>query len=457
MSSSGRRGFLVVPGLLALLCATLPARGDLLYLSDGRILEVPAMERTADGVLIHYRTAPVPVPQAMILEAVIEGDATFRPTTEEERLKYEQGLVPFEGRWMPAARRVELVSRRLAERKAALQKEQEYREWRSRRTASTKHFEFEYTVPQHVFERFRDLMEAYFTVFSRDWSVSAPRELGKLKTCFYIDQEAYHQISGAPYGAIAYFKFVQPMELNFYYDSSDLGFTEDVMFHEANHYLTKLIDVDFKYPHFPGESLAEYYGASDFDPATGQIKTGLVQEGRLTEIQTDLASGKKMSLEELVKTDGMYEHYTWGWSLVHFLMNDKDLRKRFQKFVLGLARDKGVRREPYSYGLNTVSGEGVLEAFRDFLGVRKPEDWKALESRWHAYVEGQLKPPSPPPAPTRCGGCAPCACSGRRLPRAAPIRSPTTSWPSCCWRKHPPQRRSRRRSGCGAAPWSWTR
>jgi hypothetical protein len=33
--------------------------------------------------------------------------------------------------------------------------------------------------------------------------------------------------------------------------------------------------------------LAEYYGASHWDPVAKKFETGLIQEGRLCEIQTD--------------------------------------------------------------------------------------------------------------------------------------------------------------------------
>ena len=73
---------------------------------------------------------------------------------------------------------------------------------------------------------------------------------------------------------------------------------------------------------------------SPIDPKTKKISSGLIQEGRLTEIQTDIAAGEMMELEKLVKTDRMYEHYNWGWSLVHFLMSEPKYQRKFQKFVI---------------------------------------------------------------------------------------------------------------------------
>jgi len=97
-----------------------------------------------------------------------------------------------------------------------------------------------------------------------------------------------------------------------------------------------------------------------------------------------------MDLAKLVKTDRMYEHYTWGWSLVHFLMNQPRYQKKFQKFVVSLAKDKNVRREMMG-NLKTVRGEEIYRVFRYYMGLKKEEDVKALESEWHGYIEENLQ------------------------------------------------------------------
>jgi hypothetical protein len=71
------------------------------------------------------------------------------------------------------------------------------------------------------------------------------------------------------------------------------------MFHESNHYLQSLVDPAFWIPHFPGESLAEYYGASSWDPVKKKLTVGLIQEERLCEIQSDIDAGEGMDLVRL--------------------------------------------------------------------------------------------------------------------------------------------------------------
>ncbi|MEW6072496.1 MAG: tetratricopeptide repeat protein [Planctomycetota bacterium] len=373
---------LLVPGL---------ARADILVLRDGRLFDGVDLERTADGFVVHYENGDVAVPAARVLDALIEDQPTWTPATDEEREKAEKGLVPFEGRWISPPRRAELIQERIAEKRRQIEDIQAHREWRNRHEKKTSHFEFEYTVPEHLFSPLGDRMEAYFTAFAKDWKVRQPRELGRLKVCFYNDRKSFERTSGAGSGVLGYFRFVEPLELNFFFDRLDRPLTEEVMYHETNHYLQKLIDPSFSMPHFPGESLAEYYGASDYDPETKKFSTGLILDGRLTEVKRDVMAGDMMGLAKLVSTDGMYEHYNWGWTLVHFLMNHAKYGKKFQKFVLDLPSAKDVRRELIGLGnLRSVSSEEIWRVFQDRLGLQSAEDVVALEKEWHTYVEEKL-------------------------------------------------------------------
>jgi hypothetical protein len=89
-----------------------------------------------------------------------------------------------------------------------------------------------------------DLMETYYSVFTKQFGVARPPK-EKLKVCFYHDYETFLEVSGAPYGVLAYYRFVQPRELNFYYDRLRPDETTAIMFHEAQHYLSHLLDLKF--------------------------------------------------------------------------------------------------------------------------------------------------------------------------------------------------------------------
>lgn len=382
------------PQLLAAALVALAggASADVLCLTDGRIVEGRPLERREQGVTIHFESGDVLVPNGLILDCIIDGELeTHEPANEEERKMLDRGYVRFDGRWMSVAQREREVAERLEERRAYAASLRELSLWRNRGKEETRHFAFEYTVPPHIFEDYRDRMEAYFTAFAKDWKVKPPKKSPRLTVCFYGDAETFHQVSGAGSYTLGYFRYVDPMELDIYYDRLDPHATEEVMFHEANHYLQKLMDVEFSMPHFPGESLAEYYGSSLWDPERKELTVGVVLEGRLTEIQTDLAGGERIGLREMI-VDKQYEHYTWGWSLVHFLMNDRRYEKKFHKFVQGLVSGKDVERTPVdSRGLRSVEPADVWTAFCEYLDLDDQDQVAELEREWHDYVENVLE------------------------------------------------------------------
>lgn len=368
------------------------AAADLLVLKDGRVVEGQKLARVEAGIEIQYANGNVLIPQALVEDALIDGETPPAPATAEEQEMAAKGFVRWEGKWVPKKRRDDLLAKHLAERKREVEEIAAHREWANRRKAKTKHFAFEYTVPQSVFENYSRLMEAYFEAFLKDWDISPPKNLGQLSVCLHIDFDAMRQVGGAGGNTLGYFRFVRPWDLNFFHDRTDPAFTEEVMFHETNHYLQKLLDLDFAMPHFPGESLAEYYGASHWDPEKKKLTTGLLLEGRLCELKLDWQQGERIGLEQLVSTDRMYEHYTWGWSLAYFLMKDPRYAKRFQRFVASLPSGKGIRREVMGVdNLKTVEGAEVWKAFKAELGLKDAAAIAALEKEWHEFIDHKLQ------------------------------------------------------------------
>ncbi len=348
--------------------AAAPQSGDLLCLKDGRILEGRPMERVAGGILVKFMNGDVRVPDALVLDALLEDEAAAAEPKKAAELQ-----------------------KRRDERRRYVDELKSLAEWRNRRKETTRHFEFEYTVPPHVFAGYRDSMEAYFTEFAKLWNTKQPKD-GRLKVCFYGDAGTFHQVAGVGGGVLGYFRFVDPMELDIYFDRLDPELTEDVMFHEANHYLQKLLNPDVKMPHFPGEALAEYYGASAWNPQTKRLTVGLIQDERLAEVKHDQDSGKKVPLEELLSTANMYEHYTWGWTLVHYLMNQPRYAKKFQRFVVGLVNGADVERQQTGLqGLSELKDGEVLRTFMKQLDLKGKEGLKKLEDEWYAYITTELK------------------------------------------------------------------
>lgn len=365
--------------------------GDIMILKDGRIFESDAMVRTADGIEITFKNGVVKVPTALIQDAVLAADAALPPATAEEKEKADKGMVRYDGKWVTTKRRDELIAKKLADRKAELDSIRDHGEWRNRYIEETKAFRYEYTVPPHVFAEFKDAMEAYYALFVKSWRITVKASDGKLPVNIYNDAKSYHQVSGAPGGALAYFRFVKPWDLNTYYDRLDNDYSKQVLYHEANHYLQMLVDTSFAVPHFPGEALAEYYGASRWDPVAKKFETGLIQEGRLCEIQTDLAAGERIALETLITTEGMYQHYTWGWALVHYLMNDTRYADKFQKFFFALSKSRDAKREKIVYdNLSAMKQDEVWKLFRSELGLKDADAVRKLETDWYNYIDKKL-------------------------------------------------------------------
>lgn len=368
--------------------------GDVLCLKDGRVVDGVPIRRKDGGFELTYQNGAVFVANDLVQDAVLEADAALDPANAEAAEQKKNGMVTFEGRWIPAKKRGEIVAKRIADRRAAAEEAKARLEWRNRAIVETKNLRFEHQLPEHLFADYRESLEAFFNTFSKTWKLETPKDKAKLPVNIYIDRKNFVQVGGIGGGVLAYFRFVMPYDLNGYYDRLDPEYSKHVLFHEFVHYLEKLVDLNFAYPHFPNESVAEYYGASRLDPVTKKFTTGLLQEGRLWEIQSDIAAGERMQLERLITADdgpAAYAHYNWGWSLVHFLMSDPKWRPKFESFFLALSKGKGVRREDMGVdNLRTCKPDEVWRVFREELGLKDAEAVRKFEVAWQEYVDGLI-------------------------------------------------------------------
>lgn len=358
-----------------------------LQLTDGRFVMDQQIERHERGAVIKYKNGDVIVPRALIRDCTaFEIGAAEASMSDEDKAKIEKGQVLFEDKWIPIAKRDALLAERVKTRAKRIAEAEAHRLWRNRYTMKTKNFEFEYTIDPEVMQRYADMLEVYYATFTKEWGIRKPSGMGRLKVCFYHDQDYFQQVGGAPPGVIGYFRFVAPIELNFFYERLDEALTQDVLFHEANHYLTHLIDPKFHYPSWINESLAEYYGASEWDADAKRMIVGNLQEGRLAVIQDAIRQDEWQKLEPLIRLEqGQFNaiHYAWGWSLVHYLMSDKKNADAFKKFYLALGRDKSVKRVPHFYDIKKIEPDEQIELFKKFMGVK---DLAEMEAGWHAYV-----------------------------------------------------------------------
>lgn len=364
--------------------------GDVLIMKDGRIFTEFGLEKKDDLVLVSLEAGTIEVDGGLVEMVLKAGqEIEFNPVTDEEKKKFEKGFVRLGDKWIKAKNAERQVERELKERLDQAEDDLAHQEWRNKYETETKHFQWYHTTPMRVTQRFMDSADAYYDVFKKDWKIKRNKRKPKLSINFYNDAREYQQVAGAGAGALAYFMFLGDYDLNAFYDRLDPDFTEQVVFHELGHYLHKLIDEEFKYPHWPGESLCEYYGGARFNEDTGKLEVGLIHNGRLATIKSQMGEGTKYELEKMITTQG-FEDYTWGWAFVHMLMNDKKHRGNFKKFFLGLATDKKVRRERDGWNLKRVSGQEVLRYFMECMKIPDKDALRELEKQWYEYIEEDL-------------------------------------------------------------------
>lgn len=366
------------------------AHADVLIMKDGRIFDGFTLEEKDGLVEVTLKSGKIEVAKDLV-EIVLKDsqEITFNPQTDEEKEKFAKGFVRIDGRWQKVKNAKRLIEKSLKDRLKLAKEDLEHDEWMNCYTTETKHFVWKHTTPMSTTQRFIDSADAYYEVFQKDWGIKRDKRKPKLTINFFADAGEYHQVSGAPRGALAYFMFLGDYDLCAFYDRLDADFTEQVVFHELGHYLHKLIDEEFKYPHWPGESLSEYYGGAKFDQDSGKLEVGLIHNGRLATIKGEMERGDKIELEHMITTQG-FEDYTWGWSFVHFLMNDKTHRKNFKKFFIGLATDKNIRRERGMANLKFVKGEEVLRFFMQTMKIEDMDALRELEMKWYDYINEEL-------------------------------------------------------------------
>ncbi len=397
------RAYLAIAALIA---GGHVAAQDSIQLLDARFVMDKKMTRNADGVTVHFDNGDIFISTDKIQSTTARLEGIDDDLTAEDRDKLAEGLVRDpNGRWVTertAERRFTAMRRA---REKMIEDAKTHRRWANRYEERTRNFEFEYTIDPAVMQEHKDLLEAYFKYFTKEWTIRKPRGMGRLKVCFYHDEDYFHQVSGARPGVAGYFRFVEPIELDFYFDRMDPEKTIAVMFHEANHYLTHLIDPKFHYPSWINESLAEYYGASEWDPVEKEMSVGNLQEGRLAVIQDAIGfnqttgtgtvtvgqdDAKWQDLEELIGLpQGRFTslHYAWGWSFVHFLFHGEGgkYEKNFKKFYKSLPSDRKIPKVRFQAGMVQVRPDAQIEALKRYLKVK---DLDVLEREWHDYVRG---------------------------------------------------------------------
>ncbi|MEE8105749.1 MAG: DUF1570 domain-containing protein [Planctomycetota bacterium] len=375
--------------LIFALCAG-PLFADTLIFADGRIVDHDKVEATEEGYKLTYEHGEIVVPKAILRGFFKAGETPeFTPTTLKEKEQAGKNRYPWKGRWISKSYWRKLAQREIDKKKEMVEQAKARHFWRDRAKVKTKTFDYEHTLPDEIFEEWQKLFETYYKFFTKYWKIKPSTKFGKPRIHIYRDREYFYQVTGRPRGVAGF--YVLPMRtLHFYYDRRRVGLTISIMFHEGNHMLSHMVDRKFRYPWWIGEGMAEYFGASKYDPETETMEIGLLQSGRLANLWIRIQEDGWLKLRTLIESGRSLgvAGYAWSWSFCHFLLSNEKYEKRFKKYFLALARSGSIKRTRAGPGMETVSSDEQIKAL---LRMLKVKNLKTLEAEWHAYIKRELR------------------------------------------------------------------
>jgi hypothetical protein len=190
---------------------------------------------------------------------------------------------------------------------------------------------------------YSDLFSAFYNRFRKIFGIKVdPRKAWgqKIGVRVYRDKagfDKYQQESGGELGESAVGYYDPNSKELVLYEAEELKTTIDTLFHEGTHLLADLAlkDKAQSLPIWFSEGLAEYFGASKFDVATGTIEIGCVSKARLENAVDLLKEGENISLPELLSFSDYsafdWPHYAFSWALVHMLVERGSIEKKGKK------------------------------------------------------------------------------------------------------------------------------
>jgi hypothetical protein len=356
-------------------------------LNDGRFVVGKPMTRKKGGVVVHYDAADVLVPDRLILDCFpTKSEVEHEPKNDKEKEYLAKGLVPVGGKWLSKAEAERQIAVMAEKQRKRVAEQKAHTEWRNRHKVKGKTFDFEHNVPIELFEDLKELFEVYYETFTKKWGKKTQLK-NKPVVHIYANHDDFATIGGLAGGVIGWYHPLSN-KLHLYWDRSDPDLTTNVLFHEGNHMLSDMINGDFEYSAWIEEPMAEYWGASRWNPHAAnkaeRLTTGHLLPGRIAVVRAAVRDNKWVKLTDLIHMErfGAYE-YAWGWTFVHFLMSSARYAKQWEKYYLDLAHKKDLKREFYG-GSKTISPDEQERLLVKYLGV---ENLEAIEKEWHAYVK----------------------------------------------------------------------
>jgi hypothetical protein len=324
---------------------------------------------------------PVPAAEAKVL---YKG----RLVSVEDKAKLEQGLVQYQGKWMPedemykAKGYVKHLGTWISKaRLASIQKRQQLArerikfasDWANAWVYKTEpgHFVIKSNVSPELVKEIGQAMEQCYNELAKVFG--AKTQVKAINVEVYATQEQFMRESAKdnfPMGrnVLGYFYWGPSTGIRAFYAGTPEQ-TLSTLFHECTHLV--IHNVCNEVPTWANEGLAVFFESAERDEKGMKLET--IPFNRLWHLKSMLKQGD-LSLNRLCQLNGMREYtgeyYPQGWGLIYFLLYaDKGKnRKLFENFYGGLTK-------------KNWDGDS-MGIFKKYFG-REPE---AFYPDWKAYV-----------------------------------------------------------------------
>ncbi|MEZ5990691.1 MAG: DUF1570 domain-containing protein [Planctomycetota bacterium] len=371
--------------------AARPEGSGALSLLDGRFVFGPPISKKGDHLVVHFKHGDVDVPLSQVRDwfsTTVTGE-DYEPKDDDEKAKLAKGLIPFNGQWMSRSSAERQVTRMMEKRQEAIEEQKERREWRNAKEVKTRYFDYKHNLPDETFDKFRDLVDVFYETFLSYWKLRPTRK-EKCQIYLYSNRLDFEQLSGAGPGVLGFY-VPNNHTMHYYLDRSDIDFTIAILFHELNHVMVGMTSGRFDYPDWLEESLAEFYGASRYNPDAknkkDKLTMGHLQAARLMVVQSEAKRDEWVTLKSMIeKPDFAAREYAWGWTFVHYLLTNPKYCDNFKKLYKDLAHGRGIKRvpSPFGGGKVTIEPDYAKEILCKRLGV---ESLDKLEEEWKEYLQ----------------------------------------------------------------------
>jgi len=405
MKSHIRIGLFIV--IFSLVAASVPAGElgvptdglDLVLLTDGRVLACRAGEESEGRIDLEFPTRTVSVPAGRIVRIRRFRDFDPTPRTEDEKAKAAKGFIRWNGRWLEPKKAAAARKREEAPAKRRRMEDEKHSLWKNRWILTTKHFRIETNVPKETLDFYAELLESYYSHFTKLFRIKLTQRSKKARLPVYIlrGREEFMKFHGEDTGGesehtLGYFVPVPGKERLVLYDQpGDREETVNVLFHEGTHFILHLAEPNVLLSRWLHEGLAEYFGASIREGK--KFVTGRIQDGRLLNFQGMIERKQVLDWSVFMMAgnpavDGEHVEFDWrayaqAWTFAHFLLHGKN-----GKYASGFV----------SYLQRAITGRGGVEytpiaaTARKFLDFEQDRDLllKCLKIRSLDSIEKEI-------------------------------------------------------------------